>query len=605
MWSVGHVSLEQTQSKYMSIFRYPLGLLLILGIAAHASVLWLHFTAMWDSNSFRFFPLAIVLAIFVAFYRQDKLVPKVSGIEGESAEAVKSSPKSPVNGALVAVGMALSVIGALLTAIMATPTMGWMSFLLFLCVVIYAGHGNQGIKAMWPSLVILAMFRFIPDSLDTYVAIGLQKVASLLASILMDGVGWVHIRQGAMLSVVSAKFDDLEACSGIRSLYSSLAVIFAWGIFRSYGLVRHTFNLLQTFFWVIVFNALRVVLVWLFDSRGWVSMTEGLPLEIVTAVIFLLILAMAFSTDQLITAFTLKEDLVDVDNPQALQVAGTANSSWNWSLGSSFAIAWMLGLGLASLVSLRMLIPVATMASAPIRFPVPTKEVLGPQIDGWVVTDFSHIERFNKHLLGENSYQWTLRKGKKQALLSLDQAATKKEDPQLHFSSLGWSATFVDSDQTPKVDDQPLTTVADKKDDKENLDPAVGDPATNEVANPNEDGLSANYRQLALSKRGGASGIVLFTKLGPLGESLPISETTDGFSVDFWSRRLRDGIATLLGNSSVANDSLVGKNSASQMLRLTSIPNVEIKAEDIKDFKKLLADSEEILRKSSLFESAK
>ncbi len=589
----------------MSILRYPLVLLLILGIAAHASVLWQHFTAMWDSNSFRFFPLAIVMAIFVAFYRRDKFVPSVSASVGESAEAVEFSPKPPVNGSVVAIGMALSVIGALLTTIMATPTLGWMSFLLFLCVLIYAGHGNQGIKAMWPALVILAMFRFIPDSMDTYVAIGLQKVASLLASVFMDGLGWIHIREGAMLSVVSAKFDDLEACSGIRSLYSSLTVIFAWGVLRSYGPVRHVFNLLQTFFWVLVFNAFRVVLVWLFDSRGWVSMTEGIPLEIVTTVIFLMTLAMAFSTDQLLTAFTLKEDVVDVENPQDLQVAGTADSSWKWSLGSSFAIAWMVGLGIASVVSLRMLMSVATMASDTVSFPIPTKEVLGPQIDGWIVTDFSHIERFNKHLLGENTYQWTLRKGKKQAILSLDQAATTAENPQLHFSSLGWSATLVDYDKTPKVDDQPLTPVADIKNDQEKMDPAVDNPATEEVSPPIEDGLSGAYRQIALSKRGGASGVVLFTKLGPSGESLPASEPSDALSVDFFSQRFRDGIATLLGNSGAAKDSLSGNNSASQMLRLTSIPNVEIKAEDIKELKKLLVASEEILRKSSLFESAK
>jgi hypothetical protein len=41
------------------------------------------------------------------------------------------------------------------------------------------------------------------------------------------------------------------------------------------------------------------------------------------------------------------------------------------------------------------------------------------------------------------------------------------------------------------------------------------------------------------------------------------------------------------------------------MLRLTSIPNVEIKAEDIKELKKLLVASEETLRKSSLFEAGK
>jgi len=593
----------------MSIFRYPLGILLILGIAAHASVLWEHFSAMWDSNSFRFFPLAIVLALYVAYRRRGKLVPLIPDSESEATNSDKALEVEPVRSSLVVFGMVLSVIAALLTTIMSTPMLGWLSFLFFLCVLIYAGHGKQGLKALWPSLVLLGMVRFIPDSIDAYIAIGLQKFASSLASVLMDAIGWTNIREGAMLSLASSKFEALEACSGIRSLFSSLTVIFAWGILRNYGWVRHLFNLLQTFFWVLVFNAFRVSLVLVFESRGWVSIAQGIPLEIATTLIFLAIIAMALSTDQLITAFTLKEEPIDLGNANVLENPVVADSTWKWSLGGSAAVAWMIGLGAASLISLRMLMSVSTMVSATGisytgSFPEPTKEVLDNQIEGWVVTDFSHIERFNKHLLGKDTYQWTLRKGKKTALLSLDQAAKRNENPQLHFSSLGWLSTLVESDTPTKVgepvDEQKVTAVVDQENDKVN--PKA---ESEESIVPNENEISGTYRQLALTRRGGESGVVMFTKLGRFGEPIPTSERTDMFSLDFWSQRFRDGIAILLGNKSAAQNSALGSEYPSQTLRLTCIPNVELKPEDLTDLKKLLVASEDMLRKSGLFESSK
>ena len=591
----------------MSFFRYPLGLLFILGIAAHASVLWEHFSAMWDSNSFRFFPVAIALALYVAYRRRVKLMPLISDSEREASKS-DTLEVEPVSGAIVAVGMALSVIGALLTNILSTPMLGWLSFLFFLCVLIYAGHGKQGFKSLWPSLVLLAMVRFIPDSIDAFISIGLQKFASSLASVLMDAIGWTNIREGVMLSFPSSKFEALEACSGIRSLFSSLTVVFAWGILRNYGWVRQVFNLLQTFFWVLVFNAFRISLVLVFESKGWISIAEGLPLEIATTLIFLAIIAMALSTDQLITAFTLKEEPVDLENTNSLENAFVADSTWKWSLGSSAAIAWMIGLGVASLVSLRMLMSAATIdltsASDTLSFPVPTKDLLVQQIEGWVVTDFSHIERFNKHLLGKDTYQWTLRKGKKTALLSLDQAAKRNENPQLHFSSLGWSSTLVESDTPFKVEEpveeQNATTVASN-----DLDKANPEENSKESSEPKENENSGTYRQLVLTRRGGESGVVMFTKLSRSGEPLPTSGSADMLSVDFWSRRFNDGLAMLLGNKGTAQDSSFGSEYPSQTLRLTCIPNVEMKPEDLIDLKKLLATSEDMLRKSSLFESSK
>jgi exosortase/archaeosortase family protein len=586
----------------MSIFRYPLGFFLLLGVAAHASVLWGHFSAMWDSNSFRFFPLAIALAAFVAYQRLGRLVPLNPDADSDADKVGFSGQREvkPAQSLFVIVGMILSVAGALVTSVLSTPTLGWMSFLFFLVVLIYAGHGKQGIKAMWPALVLLAMVRFVPDAFEVSLGLSLQKVATLLASVLLDAFGWVNIREGAMLSLASSSFEPFEACSGIRSLFSSLTVIFAWGILKNYGWVRHLFNLIQTFFWVLVFNALRVMLVLLFQSRGWTSFTQGLPLEILTTAFFLVIVGITLSTDQLITAFTLKEDPVDLGTGDGSATSPVSAPAWNWTAGNSLAFAWMIGLGIASLVAMRMLVATASIASDPVRFPVPAKDLLGQQVDGWAVTNFSHIERFNKHLLGKDTYQWTLRKGKKQALLALDQSIMSCENPQLHFSSLGWTCSSIEAGKTSSVQDPKLVEPVGQEGNTETL---PGLPT--EISGPTEQPALGAYEQVALSKKSGESGVVMFAKLGVGGDALSTSEPRDLFSTEFWSRRLSAGLATLLGNTNAAKGLLAASQNPSQTLRLTWIPNVESTPEDLGELRKLLSASQDALKKSSLFESSK
>jgi len=571
----------------MSIFRYPLVIFLILGLAAHASVLRSHFQGMWESNSFRFFPLAFIAAAYVAYRRKDRLKSTLDETE-----------TGGVNAFALASLMFFCSLTAVTTAILATPTLGWISFLLFLSVVLYAGNGVKALTAFWPSIVILAMVRCIPDSIEANIVTGFQTAASLLASKFMDAIGMVHIREGGLLSLAGPRFDAEEASSGIRSLFSSLTLVFAWGILKNYGWVRHVFNFVQTIFWVVVMNAVKLVAILVFQSRTSISIAEGIPLEIASVITFLVIIGLVLSTDQLTTAFFGNENIIETDGTEFGSEFGSeaetnsdaflaTRSGWTWPLGNVAAVAWMIGLGIAAAVSVRMLTLPSKDSLSIARLLDPTKELLGDQIEGWNVTKFSQLERSKANVLGKEAYQWTLRKGLREAQLSLGEAMEGSDSPQDYFALRGWlcvktvgklrsGALTISPEPEPSLESHP--------------EPEHASQAT----------LEGSYTQIQLTKENGESGVVLFTSFDSSGNDLPPKIADDFLSTGYWTSRLASGIGILIGKEEQA---IVHESNPSVKLRLTCIPNIDLKSEDLEELKRLFATSIDQLRKSPFFTS--
>jgi len=565
----------------MSTFRYPLVIFLVLGLAAHASVLKSHFQSMWESTSFRFFPLAFIAAAYVAYRRKDRLKSTLNETEAGGVNAIALSSL-----------MFFSSLTAVTTAILATPTLGWISFLLFLSVVLFAGNGVKALAAFWPSIVILAMYRCISDSIETSIVTGFQTVAALLASKFMDAIGLVHIREGGLLSLAGPRFDAVEACIGIRSLFSGLTFVFAWGILKNYGWVRHIFNFLQTTFWVVVMNAVKLVAILMFQSRTSISIAEGIPLEIASLVTFLLIVGIVLSTDQLTTAIFGNDDMVETDGMEPETKSKTievTRSGWTWPLGNVAAVAWMIGLGIGTAVSIRMLTVPFKESLSIAGLSDPTKEILGDQVEGWGVTEFSQLDRSKAHVLGKEAYQWTLRKGMREAQLSLDEATTSSASPQDYFALRGWLCAKTDGKL--RSDAKSISTEKDAS-----PEPSLqSQPESEQTSQATSAG---SYTQIQLSKSNGESGVVLFTSLDSSGNNLASKIADDFLSVGYWTSRLANGIAMLLGKE---EQTIVYEKNPSIMLRLTCIPNIDLKSEDIEELKRLFATSIDLLRKSPVF----
>ena len=582
----------------ITIFRSPLPLLLILGIAAHGSVLWAHFHSMWESTSFRFFPLAIGLALYVAYHRKSSLARWMSSSSREANNEDVASLDSSGKNSIVLIGcLLLSVLTAILTSILAMPILGWFSFLFFLSVLVYAGYGAKGLLAFWPSIVILAMVRFIPDSTDEYVKIGLQKVTSTLASVLMDAIGLVHLREGAMLALTRPAFEAEEACSGIRSLYSIFTVTFAWNILHRYGWIRHVFNLVQAFMWVILLNAFKLVAILVFHHKNWLNIAEGVPLEIATIVTFVGIAAMILSTDQLVSFFLTKNDSLDHDGKPIISKAYSTKPDIavpKWQLASASAVLWMIGLGVAASISTRLLTISAVDQAEIVRQLSPTKESLGSQIEGWTVVDYSLAKHNPSHLLGKNTYQWTLRKGMQQVMLSLDEDVSANRTPQFYLASRGWTCDTINPGLLSNDPSLRLTSVV-----------AAGDtPATaNQPDLVAQEGQAdaANASLVRLRRGKSDSGVVLFTILDSFGQPIQERPTDNLLSSRFWTTQFAIGMARLIGGSESANAPKVNDQRSRILLRLAYIPNIEMKSEDIEYLAEFFPLCLSQLQKSAVF----
>jgi len=326
-------------------------LLLLVGIFAHGWLLLAFFKDAWMSNSGLFTPVAILIALALVWRRRrDFFVRRIDEAKG----SVLYDRSPCVNGALWIGGVSIAA-AVLISHLLGTPLLGWLSFLMFLGLMAYAAFGNQGCWALVPVLVLLAFLKPIPDAFEPWVQLGLQNLSTQLASILLDFLRVYHYTEGVVIGLVGREGLASEVCGGIRSLVPSLFLAIAWGIYHRYHWFRTTLNVCQTLFWVVLFNAIRIgVLLWNYDRGG-----DWLDSYGVTSVVEYLalgcILFFAWSSDQLFASIV--EPAVEILPPGVIDPGlegidtkpAVDFSSWLWTSVAIFGTIGLLTIRLHSL----------------------------------------------------------------------------------------------------------------------------------------------------------------------------------------------------------------------------------------------------------------
>ena len=115
-----------------------------------------------------------------------------------------------------------------------------------------------------PALIFLLLLVPPPMNLDGKLVLGLQDVTSRISSKALDRMGVLHFRDGNAFEVAGKSFFVDKACSGINSLYSTLAVTWFCVLYFGAHWLRIVFLNLAVVFWVLVSNITRVTsIVWL------------------------------------------------------------------------------------------------------------------------------------------------------------------------------------------------------------------------------------------------------------------------------------------------------------------------------------------------------
>lgn len=392
---------------------------------------------MWRQGHYQFFPLLMAVAFWL-------IADRLSGLPTQDSRSTGTYVALLLNALLLTLG-----------TLLLSPLIWILSFLMLIAIFIHDRYGIRGVRAAWPAWLLLWFVVPLPKGLDLTIINQMQFLASQLASWILDAFGQTHFREGVVLITEKKQFFTEEACSGVRSLFSSCAAIAIYGVINRYGWIRHLFNLAQTVVWVICGNALRVAIVVYVADNYYEPIASGPTHEMLGLVVFLFIFGLALSTDRAVNAWVESRRNLDPlvaydpvleaeaqDSPTAaLPPAQPASRpttdapAWKWGLIAFFFVLFVFAGRLAyaeiggDLRSYDELVEVA-------------ESDLPNQIAGWTQRSFAHQVRDGGGLLAPESFIWTFVKDGQEITISLDSPYYDFHNLKSCYMGLGWDLDY-------------------------------------------------------------------------------------------------------------------------------------------------------------------
>ncbi|TWU55204.1 exosortase U [Rubripirellula reticaptiva] len=493
--------------------------LVALTLLAFAPLWWTYFTWTWRDGHYQYFPLLILMIGVLAKMRWPAAV--------EAATWPRTS--------VLMTGAGVIVVLVLAAHLLNSPWVGIVATALASCVLTYGLVGSGGLWVMAPVLALWLLAIPLPMNYDDTLIFKMQFFASQLASLLLDGAGIRHLREGVVLITEKSQYMTEEACSGVRSLFSSLAVVAVYAVVSHHRLVRTCFNLVQTVFWVLIGNAIRVAACVVLADNVSPWYASGAGHEMLSMVVFAFILGMVASTDQIVGVFCQRQlgiawfdegdDEIHVEDggemvarsglrlpslrrPEVMGSDGEMKESRAERLarargfhgtdsmgddGLEQAGGLLGGLSRKALIAIgALLLPIiglgwfaamrdpdqgiVSMDQMP-RLAASTETDLPADLAGWSRSGFQHVERVKNGLQAPDSYTWGFQRDGVRAVLSVDCPWAEWHNLNVCYVNVGWVTSpdyFVESPT-----DVPFNNLS--------------------------------FSELTMSKRDGSSGYVMFT----------------------------------------------------------------------------------------------
>ena len=431
------MSRPETNSPSASGYTKWIDILFAVAVLAHLPVGYEYYRRMWSVGHYQFFPLLMVAAGWMI---ADRLL-----------ENQQRTPKTSLNYWLLLADLVLLAMAAL----MFSPFFWILSLLLLIVVYIYDRWGMRGVWRTSPAWLLLLFVVPLPMNLDLLLVNKLQFLSSQLASYILDAFGQVHFREGVILITEKKQFFTEEACSGIRSLFSSVSAIAIFGVMMRYGWKRHLFNVIQTVLWVIIGNSVRIALVVYLADNVDESFAVGTTHELLGLANFMFVFLFALSTDRGINAWQastadvtqaaltsdVEEPVIDgVVVPRETRAMHVNNrpAIWQWLL--------VIGFALVGLFSARLTYAKSTIDK--FRFDETMlvesyKTDLPKRIGGWKLNNFEHKDRDDTRLLAPESYVWTyIKDDNRRAIISLDSPYFDFHNLTDCYEGFGWEVDY-------------------------------------------------------------------------------------------------------------------------------------------------------------------
>ena len=505
----------------------------IVALIAHLPIFLQCLGRMWSSGHYQFVPLLLAVLVYLVIERRSYIFA-----EGQ-----------PTSQSLTVISLLINFAFLAVATLMGSTFLGSISLWILAFNFLFCHGGVSALRRGSPWLAVAIFAIPMPAPFDDRLVLQLQFVASNLASRILDNLGIIHFVEGVVLVTHEKQFMTEEACSGVRSLFSSLAGITLFSAVLQLPWWRYIANLIQVLLWVIIGNAMRVAIV-VYASEHWSeSLAVGLGHDLLGLLMFLVIMALSISTDRLMQAFcTIEED--DYYSPQAVQTEASANGSESerqpaLGIAASPSNRWIFIILFSCIFVLGATMQLARAAGnngflsvqVP-RLKFPVESDLPKTLKGWRLINYQFLNRGKQNLQAEDSFVWTYVSDRGlQATFSLDCPWATWHNLSFCYRGLGWNVV---------------------------------------LNHHNDTGALSNWSTIEMEKFTGERGIVFFRNIDRFAEPIKPQFSSDNWQIGSALNRTRENLAAVFRFDAEKISRANGIPLPASTLQLVCTPDVEL-----------------------------
>lgn len=377
-------------------------------VAAHVPLLVVHFARLWQGDQYRYFPFVLTAFALLVWARSREPLPQDDG--GRCR------------------GLLLLTLGLLTLAV---ATLLWSPALAAVAAILSVGgllrqcSGRKRWRFLLPVWLLLWLIVPLPFRWDSRLVFWLQGITSKAASFLLDLFGYTHVLAGHVIEIPGQQFLVEEACSGIRSLFSLVALAAVFAVLLRRPLVHLVLMIVSAVFWAVVVNIARVTAVVVFQVDYGIDITAGWQHQLFGLVLFSSAMFLLLSTDRLLV-FLLEPGEPEIGGDEQVTIperdeAVTTRVPRLSLLAVALFAVFFSAIGTVQLVSLEhqkvTLVTVDSMERLQITW---DEDTLPDRVLDWNRVGFQQTERDLVSNLGRHTSAWTYQRGATSAVVSFD-----------------------------------------------------------------------------------------------------------------------------------------------------------------------------------------
>ncbi len=404
--------------------------LMAIAVLAALPIGVLYLTRMWFEGHYQFFPLFVGVVGYLFYDRFEEI-------------ANGTSPGNPLISFMLFVFSSLLILSAVL---LVSAFLGAISLYVLFISVVYWLVGSRGCANSLPFFLLLLLAVPLPANFDNLIIVKLQFLASAFAGWILDMFGLVHFREGVILVTEQQQFFTEEACSGIRSLYSSIAGMAIYCVICRYGWARSAFTVAQTFFWVIFGNAVRIAIVVWVASSYTTAIADGAMHDVLGIAMFVVIMLLAISTDRLVSSMLPQKEKESELDESVIEAQPIVSGQRIWGRLSTrvyppilvvlFLFVFVVGCRMTYIGFTQDKSMISLLDQ---RLPALVEDDLPVRIGEWERRTFEPIKRGHSSIFAQDSFAWLYQNEQGESvLLSVDCPWHEFHDLVVCYEVKGW-----------------------------------------------------------------------------------------------------------------------------------------------------------------------